>query len=424
MSKLARRLARQRAHPAERGEGSREDRLQALRAKMSKIVGAVPKPRPAPKTVLPFDAVATAEGELHVRSVFVTPAQRMGSVGLSGALRADAPMLSLLALSPEIAGCPLEQAVFLDAETTGLGNGTGNYPFLMGVCFVQDGGLVLNQYLLRDPGEEPALLARMHDHIANASLIVSFNGKSFDVPLLRSRFVMNRMKPPVEPPHLDLLHVARRIHRSRRFRKSLTTLEREVLGFHRGPDDVAGAEVAERYLHYLHSRDDSELEAVVEHNELDVLTLVALTALYGEPVARLAAEELASIADVMRRAGDLDQAQEFADLAVQRGATVSGLRSRALTNKARGDRQRALADFERLADKIDDPDVRLELAKLYEHYLRDHERALALTIEGTGETSVDQRRRRTRLERKLKRHGEGREHLPDADGLHEAFLAS
>ncbi len=431
MAKLAKRLARQREQrarqplregadsspptgrpptsgPPTSGQPSstRARRLEALRARMRRMVGVQPSlPAPPPRRPsgarLPFDTIATQAGELHVRTVFITPAQRMGSVALSGALRADSLMLSLLALDPSLAGCDLRKVVFLDAETTGLGTGTGNYPFLMGVCSVVDGGLVLHQYLLRDPCEEPAMLARMFEHIEGADLIVSFNGKSFDVPLLRNRFVMNRMRAPREPPHLDLLHVARRIHKRRPFRKSLTTLEREVLGFRRAPNDVAGAEVAQRYLHYLHSREESELADVVEHNELDVLTLVALTALYGEPLTMLAAEELASIADVVRRAGDLERARAIADEAVRRGAIEAGLMSRAFINKARGDRQQALVDFEQLADRVDDPDVRLELAKLYEHDCRDHETALACTLSGTGEKPADQARRRARLERKL-----------------------
>ncbi len=392
----------------------RAERLASLRQRLVKLVGASPPPPPPPirSGELPFDTVATPFGQLHVRTVFVTPAQTVGSVGLAGALRADPLMLSLLGLAPEVAGCDVRRAVFLDAETTGLGNGTGNYPFLMGVCGVTDGAFVVQQYLLRDPDDEPALLARLHQHIEGASLLVSYNGKSFDLPLLRNRFVMNGLAAPNEPPHLDLLHVARRIHKRRRFRKSLTTLECEVLGFRRGPNDVAGAEVAARYLHYLHTRNEAELVDVVEHNELDVLTLVALTALYGEPLRRLEAEELASAADVILRAGDLERARSVADEAVRRGATEAGLLSRAHINKARGDKERALADFERLAARVDDPEVRLELAKLYEHYVRDHARALAVTTSGTGEAGPDHARRMRRLRRKV----EGRVRVESAHG--------
>ena len=315
--------------------------------------------------------------------------------------------------------------LFLDTETTGLGNGTGNYAFLVGACFLSDGAFTLQQFLLRDPADELAMLVRIRELIAAADVIVTYNGKSFDLPLLRSRLVMNRVAAVTEPPHLDLLHVARRVHKRRRFRKSLTTLEREVLGFYRPPNDVAGAEVAERYLHYLHCRDEAELQDVVEHNELDVLTLVALTALYGEPLTMLEAEELASVADVVRRAGDLDRARSIADVAVSRGAREAGLRSRALTNKARGDREKALIDFERLAETVDDPDVRLELAKLYEHYRRDHERALRCVLRGTSEKAPDQKRRRERLKRKLSSSpGRPREQASDLEPLPEAVLAS
>jgi hypothetical protein len=229
--------------------------------------------------------------------------------------------------------------------------------------------------------------------------VVSYNGKSFDLPVLRGRCVMNRLAPLPERPQLDLLHLARRVHRHRPWPKKLGRLEAEVLGFRRD-GDIDGQEVAERYLHYLRTADERGLEEVMLHNARDVLSLAALTGLYGEPLD-LPASELASIARVVRRAGDLERARQIAELAVERGAGVSGLRARAEIAKARGDKRQALTDFEALAQQVGDADVRLELAKLYEHFLKQPGRALSVVELGTGECSEAWEHRRARLARKL-----------------------
>jgi hypothetical protein len=235
-------------------------------------------------------------------------------------------------------------------------------------------------------------------------MIVTFNGKSFDMPLLRTRFVMARMEPPATPPHLDLLHVARRVHRERPgLGCRLVTIERDVLGFVRH-DDVESGEVSACYLHFLRTGDARALLGVIEHNAWDVVAMAALVGLYGQPLeGGLVPTDLVGVARTLRRAGALERALETAHIAVEREASPESLRARAEIAKACGDRARALEDFETLAATVDDPAVRLELSKLYEHWVKQPTRALEWAQRGTGEDEERARQRAARLMRKAAR---------------------
>jgi uncharacterized protein YprB with RNaseH-like and TPR domain len=351
---------------------------------------------------LPFDTTETPAGPLHVRQKRLSPGHRTGRAELGPAYDASAELLSLLALDPTLARCDVRGALFLDTETTGLARGAGTVAFLVGLAWWHGAGtFVLEQFLVRQLGEEAPMLERVRQRIEQASLLVTFNGKSFDLPLLRTRMVMARLPAMSEPPHLDLLHVARRVHGSRLTNGCrLSALESAVLGFER-PDDVASADIGALYLHFLRTGDARALLGVVEHNAWDVITMGALVGLYGEPNHEaLAAEDLAGVARTLCRAGNLERAASCAQTAVERSYSVSSIRARADISKARGDRARALADYEILALAVDDPGVRLELAKIYEHWVKAPRDALEWATRGTGERSEAATRRLERLARK------------------------
>jgi hypothetical protein len=255
---------------------------------------------------------------------------------------------------------------------------------------------------LRRLGEEGPILDLLSRRLANASMIVTYNGKAFDMPLLRARFVMNRLPAPKQLPHLDLVHVARRIHGHRLKSRTLSAIESEVLGRER-VGDVGGADVVACYMHYLRTGDEGALSGVVTHNEADVLSMVALVGLYGEPIHSLRGDDLAGVARTLRRAGELDRAAEAADIAVERGGGATAKRARGDIAKARGDKARALLDYEAVCEEVDDPSVRLELAKLYEHHVKSFASALDLVDRGTGEHAAATEKRRARLRRKLER---------------------
>ncbi len=404
--------------------------LDDLRARMEAILTRTrgEPPRPPPRVdvpELPFCVEDTPAGPLHVRTLRHGGEHRVGRVPVSGGRRASAELLALLALDPRIAACDPARALYLDTETTGLGPGAGTVAFLVGLAWFDVGttaaassgapasgegsrppALVMEQLLVRRLGEEAPVLARIAERIQAASMLVTFNGKSFDMPVLRTRFVMGQRPIPEEPPHLDLLHVARRLHKARGIGTTLKAVESEVLGFVR-ENDIPSGEVSQCYLHFLRTGDPRALIGVVDHNAWDVVSMAAMLGLYGEPLegTQLEAFDLVGVARTMKRAGSADLAYEVAETAVARGAGPEATRARAEIAKARGDKARALADFEALAESVDDPKVRLELAKLYEHHAKDASRALAMVASGTGESDALRERREARLRRKLDRTG-------------------
>ena len=391
--------------------------LDDLRDRIARIIARAPAqpPRADPaRGELPFVLEHSEQGPRYVHRSRALPAARVGRVPLVSARHADPAMLALLALDPALAGCDLRRALFLDTETTGLAGGTGTVPFLIGLAWFDEGAnaFVLEQLLLRRLGEEAPMLTLLAERLAEASVIVTYNGKAFDLPLLRTRYVMNRIPAPAEPPHLDLVHVARRLHRSRLKTRTLIAIEHDVLGRVR-VGDVPGGEIVACYAHFLRTGDDEALLGVVEHNAADVLAMVALVGLYGEPLgdsspdaaayvpSGLEGADLACAAAVLRRAGALDRAAAMAEEAVARGGGAEAIRARGEIAKARGDKARALADFEALAGEVDDPAVRLELCKLYEHHVRSFQQALEVLERGTGEDDEALGRRKSRLMRKL-----------------------
>lgn len=378
--------------------------IDQLRSKMAEIlerplVSAPPvAPADPSETTLPFVREETPNGPIYRRHSILPPSHHVGRIPVDSAYQSRPELLALLALDPSLSGVNLSGALFLDTETTGLG-GAGAIAFLLGLAWFDDEQrLHVEQLLLRSPGDEPPMLDVLTERLARTELLVSYNGKAFDWPLLKGRYVMNRREIPRDLPHLDLLHVGRRLHRARLGACRLKTLESEVLGFERG-EDVDGGDVPARYAHFLRTGDEEALRQVVDHNAWDVVSMAALVGLYGEPFDLMHGEDLVGFAKTMKRAGALSVAERAADRALELGAK-SALKVRGDVHKARGDRARALQDFESLAESLDDPALRLELAKLYEHFVKDPGRALEILSLGTGEAESAAEKRRQRLERK------------------------
>ncbi len=384
--------------------------IDQLRSKMAEILDrppAVPSSAAAAdpsETTLPFVREETPNGPLYRRHSILPSSHHVGRIPVDSAYHSRPELLALLALDPSLAGVPVHGALFIDTETTGLG-GAGAIAFLLGMAwFDAEQRLHVEQLLLRSPSDEPAMLDVLSERLAAAELLVSYNGKAFDWPLLKGRYVMNRREMPSDLPHLDLLHIGRRLHRARLGACRLKTLESEVLGFERGVD-VDGGDVPARYAHFLRTGDEQALREVVDHNAWDVVSMAALVGLYGEPFDLMHGEDLVGFARTMKRAGALAVAERAADRALELGAK-SALKVRGDVHKARGDREKALEDFEALAQGLDDPALRLELAKLYEHFVKDPARALEILDQGTGEAELAAQKRRQRLERKQTRQGD------------------
>ena len=171
---------------------------------------------------------------------------------------------------------PLSDFVFIDAETTGLSAASGTVAFLVGVAVVDDNRFTVHQFFLPDYPDEAAMLDAIAEIVEDRKIVVSFNGKSFDLPLLETRYRMQKMATPFSGMfHIDLLHVCRRFWKGRFDDTTLQTLERELLNAYRH-NDTPGFMIPQLYFDYLRHGQSAPLEGVLLHNRLDIVTLLYL----------------------------------------------------------------------------------------------------------------------------------------------------
>ena len=365
---------------------------------------------------LPGQAKETDHGELHLIDEYLEPRHHHGKAPIARALEVCTKRLAQLALDPALEEVDFARALFLDTETTGLAGGTGTVPFLIGIGWFEDQSMRIQQLFLPELGREAPMLHWLRERVAESSCVVSFNGKAFDWPLLRTRFILNRVPAPPLPPHLDLLHCARRILKQRLQSMRLVELERRVLGMYRD-DDVSGALIPQLYFDYLDGGEVSPIAKVIEHNANDLIALAALVAklvshfdeVHGEDDPR---DHLA-YAKVAERTGDSARARTFAEAAARGGGearcTVEACLLNARIARRSGDvdaeEQALLEALEAVSDEQLAAAVRLALAKLYEHRRKDLGRALehaSGTAMAEGEDAAQ--RRVARLERRLSKH--------------------
>lgn len=282
-------------------------------------------------------------------------------------------------------GLATEDLLFFDTETTGLQGGVGNAIFLLGTTRVTQDGVVMRQHFLPSPDAETALYHSFARDLAPITHLVTYNGKSFDWPQVRTRHTLLRGAVPALPAlgHFDLLHGARRLWREDLESCRLSLIEPEKLGVSR-EHDVPGYMAPILYFDYLHSGDPSAIAGVLTHNEIDVLSLITLyihlsTLLLGAQPGTY--EEHFAIARWYEALGDDEAAAARYDSIAQ---STHALRQRAtqalgMIAKRRRDWRRAIVALEACATDVEHPvsiDVYVELAKLYEHQIKDYDKAM------------------------------------------------
>lgn len=285
-----------------------------------------------------------------------------------------------------------EKWLFLDTETTGLAGGTGTYAFLVGLAWWDAGGLQVEQLFMRDFAEEHSVLYQLAARLAERPVLVTFNGKTFDWPLLENRFRMTRAIPvPSLAAHLDLLHPARALWKFRLGTVRLTDLEREVLnptllGWCR-QGDVSSKFIPQFYFDYLRGGPPEPLLGVARHNQMDLRGLGALFGKINALLSETNAEEelhgldLFGLSKFLHRRGDKGRAQVACAQAVDLGLPVE-FHSRAQYDlaqmaKRKGEHQRAAELWhDILADSSDAIHACEQLAIHYEKRVKDYERAL------------------------------------------------
>jgi hypothetical protein len=325
-------------------------------------------------------------------------------------VRVEPPAIAIALVRPRLATLPGQPPadvplVCLDTETTGLGSGTGTLAFLVGLGWWEGDRFRQLQLLCPDHGDEPALLAAVEEAIPPEAWLVTYNGRGFDWPLLTTRYRMVGRPAPAHAGHLDLLPHVRRLFRHRLGDARLQTVEREMLGLHRG-EDVAGWEIPERYLAFVRGGPVEPIAAIVEHNAEDVRSLGRLLqhldAQYGDAGRRSLAPagDLFALARGFARERRHEDALGCLDAADARwrppalgspawpygaplpaASTVSReqIRSeRARTLRRMGRHAEAVATWETIAGGGRPDAVRawIEIAKLREHLLRDPAGAL------------------------------------------------
>jgi uncharacterized protein len=361
---------------------------------------AASPPRPTPtlagaETELVADERVTPHGPLWVATARYADDYAHGQTLVAAARSWDPRALAVLARDPRAALPPASWA-FLDVETTGLGLHAGTVAFLVGIGWLAPEGLFVEQYLMRDPADEPALLHAVEATLRRFTGVVTFNGKAFDLPLLGVRAGMARRTPPhAGLAHCDLLHAARRAWSHRVQSCRLAALERQFLGVYRR-DDVDGALIPQIYLDALRSGRGELLDPILTHNRQDLVSLALLTAAAAGFLVRTCATppggRLAGAAD--RAADELRAAHVY--LQAGDATTAASLLERCVTGaRLLAERQAGRAMLARIRKRAGEfaPACTLweamleeephlvepyeEIAKVLEHRRRDPAQALS-----------------------------------------------
>jgi len=324
--------------------------------------------------------------------------------------------------------------LFLDLETTGLFGGAGTQAFLIGCAAIDDDAIRVRQFLLPGFEHERAVLNELQAWAKEHGAICTYNGRTFDVPLIETRFMFHRVPCPLDGvPHLDMLHAARRLWRQRPLTTgtpdpddsscSLSVLEKHLAGLHR-IGDVPGYEIPSRFFRFVRDGDARPLEAVLEHNRLDLISLAvvlarAITLITRGPDEAKTAQEAYGLARVYERAGSHDNAEASLLRTIDFARRVGGepevhaealrrlawLRRRARRVHDAADAWRELASLPRCGASLR-REAKEALAIHYEHRSKNLQVARQHALDLLSEVDANQlrvRHRLDRLERKLAR---------------------
>ena len=297
--------------------------------------------------------------------------------------------ISQWANDEKLSTLPLSRFAFLDTETSGLSGGTGTYAFLVGVARFIDDQFVLQQFFMRDPAEEPALLEGLAKFLAPCDSLVTFNGKAFDAPLLSTRYRLHRIPIPYKDySHLDLLPLARRLWRDRLESRALKYLEEHVLGLKRSSEEVPGYEIPWLYFDYLRTGDARPLGGVFYHNAMDVVAMAALLAHMNDMIQNpydgkvQHGLDFVALGKLFEDLGHWDEAARLLERGLESELTEAdfgvAVKRLSILQKRRGDLSEAVRLWEAAA-KQGHLYAFIELAKHYEHKERDVKSALKWT---------------------------------------------
>jgi uncharacterized protein YprB with RNaseH-like and TPR domain len=270
-----------------------QEQLAYLRQTVARIDGKYNvEPRPAAgaalrssggfvEDLLTGEIVETPHGKHFETEKLYASHQRHGSYEISDLIGLQPDLLEALSDGAITHSHPTRWA-FLDTETTGLAGGSGTYAFLIGVGSIDDEGFRVRQFFMRDYAEEASVLHSLSSHLARFDVLITYNGRTYDQPLLETRYTMSRARHPfTRMEHLDLLYGARRLFKLRLENCRLVNLENQILGVER-TGDIPGEMIPYVFFEYLRTKRAHRLMPVFHHNVLDIVSLACLTGVIPE----------------------------------------------------------------------------------------------------------------------------------------------
>ncbi|NUM56523.1 MAG: ribonuclease H-like domain-containing protein [Candidatus Hydrogenedentes bacterium] len=319
-----------------------------------------------------------------------------GAIDLGAVLQASGDHIALSGSDDTLKEFDPRKALFIDTETSGLAGGAGTVAFLIGIAYFTEEGIRLDQCFMRDFDDEEPMLEYLAEVFRGKEAVVSYNGKSFDLPLLRTRFIQNRIPFRLDASlHFDLLHAARRFWKRRLGACNLTNVEREVLGLERH-GDVPSYLIPQMWFDYLRTRDARPLEGVFYHHKMDILSLVALTGWLSRCLAAPNGEGFTHTEDRLSLVRVYFNQKRYQDVIVFGDKLIAderdaGMRKECLEMVAVACKR--VQDFERMQETLrllldenpSDVQARWELAKHYEHRARDLAEAERLCAEAVSQ---------------------------------------
>jgi uncharacterized protein YprB with RNaseH-like and TPR domain len=397
-------------------------RVARIDRKYADAAASAPPPEPRPREAKAFieelirgELVSTPLGA-HFETEKLWERHRLhGSAEISALADLPADLLAQLSDGAIPSSDPTRWA-FLDTETTGLAGGTGTYAFLVGVGSIEPAGFRLRQFFMRDYGDEPSMLSRLSEYLSRFDVLITYNGKAFDQPLLETRYRMSRARHPFDRmEHLDLLFGARRLWKLRLESCRLVDLESQILGVER-QGDLPGEMIPYVYFDYLRTKVAFRIVPIFHHNAIDILSLACLTAIvpfaFRSPEGALVRHgaDLIGMARWLAQAGRREEAlrlyRRAVDLGLPDALLFKTLWETAALEKRLGRPDAALAVIADLAASRNPYRLRAmeEMAKHYEHRERNFAMALemtrgALALEDTPGIRRRERRLQLRVER-------------------------
>ncbi len=370
---------------------------------------------------IPGKVISNDEGSVYVIENTYPVSYLYGGFRLEDALNVESGILSILG-GDDCQGINAKELLYIDTETTGLSGGTGTVAFLVGVGFFSQDYFVVRQYFMRDYDEEPAMLVELTRLIRQYKSFVSFNGKAFDINLLNSRFIANRIRSSIyQVPNIDLLYPSRKVWGLKLSSCRLSSLEENILGEFRC-DDIPGALIPSVYFQYLDDRDAKEMVKVIKHNCLDILSMVSLltklSSMLSSPVSHTDGEyEMLGVGKIFETNGNVECMIDCFEACT--GSKRHLIKSQAVKRltavyKREGDYDKALTHWQSLDEEGAGFEIfhQVEMAKYYEHKAKDIKTALMIVDKAIGQclraglTEGKQeeqlKKRRERLLRKLK----------------------